>query len=68
MNKDFWGGMFDFNGDGRITWNEEMLRLFLSVSKNCVIPTPARWCGNDTKEEHPNTASLNARPITVSLL
>lgn len=25
MSDDFWGGMFDFNGDGKTTWDEEML-------------------------------------------
>ena len=25
MSKDIWGGMFDFNGDGKTTWDEEML-------------------------------------------
>ena len=25
MGKDLWGGMFDFNGDGKTTWDEEML-------------------------------------------
>lgn len=29
MGKDFWGGMFDFNGDGKTTWDEEMLGLSL---------------------------------------
>ncbi len=29
MSKDFWGGMFDFNGDGKTTWDEEMLGLSL---------------------------------------
>lgn len=27
MSDDFWGGMFDFNGDGKTTWDEEMLGL-----------------------------------------
>ncbi len=27
MGKDLWGGMFDFNGDGKTTWDEEMLGL-----------------------------------------
>lgn len=25
MSDDFWGGMFDFNGDGKTTWDEEMI-------------------------------------------
>ena len=25
MGKDLWGGMFDFNGDGKTTWDEEIL-------------------------------------------
>lgn len=29
MSDDFWGGMFDFNGDGKTTWDEEMLGLSL---------------------------------------
>lgn len=29
MGKDFWGGMFDFNGDGKTTWDEEILGLSL---------------------------------------
>lgn len=29
MGKDFWGGMFDFNGDGKTTWDEEMIGLSL---------------------------------------
>lgn len=29
MSDDFWGGMFDFNGDGKTTWDEEMLGLAL---------------------------------------
>lgn len=29
MSKDFWGGLFDFNGDGKTTWDEEMLGLSL---------------------------------------
>ena len=29
MSDDFWGGMFDFNGDGKTTWDEEMLGLIL---------------------------------------
>ncbi len=29
MSKDFWGGMFDFNRDGKTTWDEEMLGLSL---------------------------------------
>lgn len=29
MGKDFWGGMFDFNGDGKTTLDEEMLGLAL---------------------------------------
>lgn len=27
MSNDFWGGMFDFNGDGKTTWDEEMIGL-----------------------------------------
>ena len=27
MSDDFWGGMFDFNGDGKTTWDEEMIGL-----------------------------------------
>lgn len=27
MSKDFWGGRFDFNGDGKTTWDEKMLGL-----------------------------------------
>lgn len=29
MGKDFWDEMFDFNGDGKTTWDEEMLGLSL---------------------------------------
>ena len=29
MGKDFWGRMFDFNGDGKTTLDEEMLGLTL---------------------------------------
>lgn len=29
MSNDFWGGMFDFNGDGKTTWDEEILGLSL---------------------------------------
>lgn len=29
MGKDFWGGMFDFNGDGKTIWDEEILGLSL---------------------------------------
>lgn len=27
MSDDFWGGMFDINGDGKTTWDEEMIGL-----------------------------------------
>ena len=46
MSDDFWGGIFDFNGDGKTTWDEEMIGLAMieddiKRSKENVSSTPS---------------------------
>ena len=48
MGKDFWGGMLDFNGDEKTTWDEEMLGLSLSDKQRRFMHFGDAPCGMTT--------------------